>query len=105
MQARTRNIKICIARSRDKKSGAERNCAIFAHAHTVTRFTFEGMSGDVAAAATGAPKPPPDPFYTLRPHAGDVTAVQYLNLESNGGIVSGYVYTHRTVTRICIQYQ
>ena len=50
----------------------------------------------------GAPKPPPEPFYTLRPHASDVTAVRYINVGSKGGILSGcvrswifrFVYTH-----------
>ena len=46
-------------------------------------------SRTLASSASGAPRPPPDPFYTLRPHAGDITAVQYLNLATNGGIANG----------------
>ena len=54
-------------------------------------------------AVSGVPRPSPDPFYTLRPHAGDVTAVQYLNLGTNGGIASGYATnSYCTTTAVCV---
>jgi WD40 repeat protein len=43
---------------------------------------MEGLS-------SAAPKPSPEPFYTIRPHAGDVTSVEYLDLGTTGGLASG----------------
>ncbi len=51
---------------------------------------FVDMAAVVAGTATtGAAPPPPDPIYTLRPHAGEVTALGYVNLGSRGGLISG----------------
>ena len=56
-----------------------------------------GMSREEKSsqASSAVLKPSPDPFYTLRPHAGDVTAVQYLDLGTSGGIASGYATHYR----------
>ena len=47
------------------------------------------MSHELAMEKSAAPKPSLEPFYTLRPHGGEVTAAEYINLGTTGGIVSG----------------
>ena len=45
--------------------------------------------------ASAVPKPSPEPFYTIRPHAGDVTSVEYLDIGTTGGLASGSVHYSR----------
>lgn len=47
--------------------------------------------GDFSDGVGERPPPPPDPIYTFRPHAGEVTAVKYVALRSQGALASGYV--------------
>lgn len=36
-----------------------------------------------------SPPPPPDPFFTLRPHTGTITCVQYVYIDDKSLILSG----------------
>ena len=83
-------------------SARDRAIEIRSHVRMRTRTrtgSGRGMSREEKSsqASSGVPKPSPDPFYTLRPHAGDVTAVQYLDLGTSGGIASGYATHYRAL--------